>query len=124
MGLAGGTWRADVPDEPNAWVEFRRLSQGELADVRKQEVILTVKFREETADEESRPTDGFIGPLLKAAIVGWSYDAPVDDPIRQLDMATAGWCLDEINRGLSARTDDEQKNGSSASTPGSAAKTA
>jgi len=111
--------RREIPYEPGAYIDITRLSWKQMKSARKRqeaeqravmrelgEEVLRVVFdagvdrkdKERALNQFNYHESQFDTELLLGAgIVGWSYDAPVnEDSIAQLDERTAIWIKSEI----------------------------
>lgn len=96
--------RYDMPHEGGEWVELRLLSTG--------------AFSELPTDLSARQMSLAI---LKACLVGWSYDQPItDETLGDLDMTTFAWLDDILVEAVGLRSLLEKKgsNGDSPPTSG------
>lgn len=73
--------RLDIPHEDGQWIEIQRLAWSELP------------MRPLVADPTAYMLD-----LFKAAVVAWSYAAPIAESLAYLDDATAGWLYQQIDQ--------------------------
>lgn len=132
MALRSGyTKRSEIPHEAGEWMDLRLLGWHELGQAQRarqgesfeniklmgkdlyktmQEVRTELGSAVDTAGDPLQQYD--LGTVLKLGIVGWSYDAPVnDETVKQLDTQTAEWAA-RIIVGVVAETEAERKNGS------------
>jgi len=101
MGLCSlTTRRLDIPGEPGQWIEIKPLSAKLLHSI-------TLEAKRDAkaaidADETDTDAEGYAlsSRMLNAAIVAWSYDAPVDrDHVDDLEISTTTWLVEEMNKG-------------------------
>lgn len=107
--------RMDIPHEPGEWVSIRRLTRRELEtarevsgrkgreQIREMGVDLFAVLQEHQGPSGERKRDPFVDydldTILRAGVVGWSYDEPVtDETLSELDAVTAEWAGREILR--------------------------
>ena len=113
MGLIdiSKTERIEHPGEAGQWVEIRALLATEMDEaksakmkefLRLTEGIKTPTLPSGTATRDADDVDSRMQQLdativLNAAIVAWSYDAPVNpDNVKRLDSVTRDWILGEV----------------------------
>ena len=102
--------RFEVPGEPGAWVELRRLTIGEQRALRMGE-----------APSESRVTEALID-----VVMAWSWPYPIDaSGLDELDFPTVSWLFDtSLQHNAGTLSDPEKKDetsgssGSSTENPG------
>ena len=118
------TRRADIPHEPDQWMELKRLSWRQLevaGEVQTDSMLKKLKtmggdlvkaLKEVGKEQEQDPLTKYDrGVVLKAGIKKWSYDAEVTDKnIDSLDEETAEWAFREILSLNRPRTEEEAKN--------------
>jgi len=103
MGLCSLTTRKlDVPGEPGQWIEIRPISAKRMhameLDARKD----ARAARDVNADDTDAENYALSSRMLSAAIVAWSYDAPVaPDTVDDLEISTMSWLAEEIGKGAS-----------------------
>lgn len=86
--------RYDVPHEPGEWIEIRPLKASD-------ERLIQADY--------PTPIDRELA-LLKAIIVGWSYDAPLEpEAVEDIDRDTLHWLDQTVLPPLLARSDEEKK---------------
>ena len=100
--------RFEVPGEPGAWVELRRLTLGEQR-----------AFRSDSAASEDKVT-----ATLLDVVMGWSWDLPITPAgLDELDFPTVAWMFDTSAAHNNGTVPDDEKkdatSGSSASSTGS-----
>lgn len=116
--------RVEVPHEPGEWFDLRQLSWADrqaAREARQAASLAQIKalgpdlLRDLRSQEQSNTADDPLNEfdmatLLKAAVVGWSYDQPVSAAtLAQLDEQTAAWVIREA-LGVSA-SEADRKNG-------------
>lgn len=138
MALVGKTERRDIPHEPGAWLEFRRLTGAELdeADAKGTERAMSFSTRlpaetvgrlmdrQQEADltpeqQEERDFGGYDkDTLVRYGVVGWSYDEPCNDETKaRLDAATRDWAALQVYR-MNRRPEGEGSGSGEASSDG------
>lgn len=120
------TFTEDVPHEPGHTITFRMLSLPALQEAQRAKLRQTLADfpiermaalqQSQAAEKPVNPADSYDGEtLLRASVVDWSYDAPVD--VAQLDARTAAWAVGVIiDRNGLGETEGERGEGSGAST--------
>jgi len=109
MALVGKTERRDVPGEEGEWMEFRKLTGGELdqaQEVAMKKAIALVQGVDGAAIEAMRSGaaaaaeegDSYdADTLVEYGVVAWSYTEPCDaENKRRLEAATRDWAAGVI----------------------------
>ena len=125
------TW-VDVPHEPGQRIQIRMLPWPALKDAQETrtaaalqnaramggDLLSSLSSVERTVPAEVDDLAGYdVGTLLRAGIVGWTYDAPVaPGTIADLDDVTAPWAAREILRYSHPASGDTLKNSFAPST--------
>jgi len=125
------THLVEIPHEPGQTLTVRRLSWRELEEAKAArgrkaiasfkdlgpELMEQLRRADRPEPEQSNGAsqrsaeDYDRGVLLRAGIVEWSYDAPVnEETVEQLDEETAAFAAEAI-LGLHERTEADRKNG-------------
>jgi hypothetical protein len=92
------TRRLDVPHEPGEWVEVRPLSAKNLRVMDK--AAKTAARGPDAVLDETEYGYELTTRMLDAAIVAWSYGAPVSpENVADLDLATTVWLSGELSNG-------------------------
>ena len=120
--------KVEIPHEPGEWVELKPLSWDDFDRARTARLKSVVETMRDAAEvlallqtraaEPQLDTDPLSAydraTVLRAGVVGWSYDAVLDrENLSALDEATADWILHQL---LDGRTEEARKNASSTST--------
>ena len=113
MALVGRTERRDIPGEDGEWMEFRKLTGGELdqaEEVQTQRSLAMVKGLDPAAVSAIRTDPGVPvvavpdpassydkDTLVQYGVVAWSYSEPCDaEHKRLLEAATRDWAASAI----------------------------
>ena len=116
--------QTDIPHEPGEWLKLRRLSWRELDEAKEAQVgkvmkkisalgadLVTAIQSATTVPHQDQAKAYDRGTVLRAGIIGWSYDADVTpENIDALDPETADWAFDEILALSSPESDGDKKN--------------
>ncbi len=121
--------QVEIPSEPGEWLKLRMLPGKKLEEARevqadKQLAVFRKmgaegikalrEFNPQQAAEELKadPLAAYdIDTLLRAGIVGWSYDEPfAPTKVEELDETVRRWAVEELLR-MSLPTEADAKNG-------------
>ncbi len=102
------TDRLNIPHEKGQWVDIRPVLATEMDEAKDKRIKKLLDMWGDTLKDmpsgEGKQRDDLNSrvqqydgmTLLKAAIVNWSYEAPVDGNIGKLDGATRDWLIEEV----------------------------
>ena len=113
MALVGRTERRDIPGEPGEWIDFRKLTGGELDEaeaVQTHRSLSMVKGLDSAVMSAIRTDPGVPvvavpdpassydkDTLVQYGVVAWSYSEPCDaEHKRLLEAATRDWAASAI----------------------------
>ena len=113
MALVGRTERRDIPGEPGEWIDFRKLTGGELDEaeaVQTHRSLSMVKGLDSAAMSAIRTDPGVPvvavpdpassydkDTLVQYGVVAWSYSEPCDDQAKKrLEASTREWAASVV----------------------------
>lgn len=120
--------QVEIPSEPGEWLKLRMLPGKKLEEAREAQLMKLLtkvramgaegvnafkEFNPQRAAEESRAdplADYDIETLLRAGIIGWSYEEKLTpQAIEELDETVRRWAAEELLK-MSIPTEADEKN--------------